>query len=289
MHGAYTHILLAENTVKNQLKDTAVTQAPLSVLAFGRIYDDKTSATPGVNRPNGRKDYQLLYIKRGTLRITVQNQQQDLTQNTLVLLRPGDPQIYKGVYNGNQVVDRLFIHFSGYNAAKLLEEYNIIESVIKFSEPLDAFEDTVNRMIISQRQRYKQHICDLLLEELFILISNAIDNTVIHSKARSFDALIEMMKNNCTKNLPIKAYADYIGFSENYFLRFFKKAMGLSPYKYILKLRMDQACKLLVYSEDSIKTIALRLGYNDQHHFSNVFRNYYKLTPTEYRNRQRQI
>lgn len=32
MHGGYTHILLAENTVKSQLRDTAVTQKPLSEL-----------------------------------------------------------------------------------------------------------------------------------------------------------------------------------------------------------------------------------------------------------------
>ena len=284
MHGGYTHILLAENTVKSQLRDTAVTQDPLSVLAFGRIYDDEINATPGANRPNGRKDYQLLYVKQGTLQITIDNKQQNLTQNTLILLRPGEPQLYKGLYKGKQVVDRLFVHFSGYHAAKLLEQYNITESIMQFSEPLDAFEDIINRMMISQRQRYKQRICDLLLEELFILISNALDNTIIHSKARSCDALVEMMKNNCTKNLPIKAYADYLGFNENYFLRFFKKAMGVSPYKYILRLRMDQACKLLIYSEDSIKSIALRLGYNNSHHFSNVFRSFYGLTPSEYRN-----
>ena len=81
MHGGYTHILLAENTVKNQLRDTAVTQDPLSVLAFGRIYDDEINATPGVNRPNGRKDYQLLYVEQGTLQITIDNKQRNLNQS----------------------------------------------------------------------------------------------------------------------------------------------------------------------------------------------------------------
>ena len=147
MHG-YTHILLAENTVKSQLRDTAVTQEPLSVLAFGRIYDDEINATPGVNRPNGRKDYQLLYVKQGTLQITIDNKQQNLTQNTLILLRPGEPQLYKGLYKGKQVVDRLFVHFSGYHAAKLLEQYNITESIMQFSEPLDAFEDIISKYTI---------------------------------------------------------------------------------------------------------------------------------------------
>ena len=63
----------------------------------------------------------------------------------------------------------------------------------------------------------------------------------------------------------------------------FKNKYGFTIYEYVLKLRMERAAELLAQPDIKISDIAERLGYADNHYFSKAFRNYYQLTPTEYR------
>ena len=99
----------------------------------------------------------------------------------------------------------------------------------------------------------------------------------------SFDALHRFMIESCHKNYPIKVYADFLHFSEVYFVRFFKKAMGIPPHQYLLKLRFQKACQMLVNSNASIKEIAIKSGFVNPHYFSKSFNARFKMTPTEYR------
>ena len=101
----------------------------------------------------------------------------------------------------------------------------------------------------------------------------------------SFQRLIQYMKENCTRNLPIKAYADFIGFSEVYFVRFFKKANKLTPHAYLIKLRLEKACNMLMYTNLPINQIATKVGYKTARYFSKAFFDYFNISPSEYRNK----
>ena len=92
------------------------------------------------------------------------------------------------------------------------------------------------------------------------------------------------MDKTCTENYPIGFYAEQVHFSEVYFIRFFKNAMGISPHKYLVNKKLEKSLPLLLYSKDSIKNISEKLGFSNQHYFSKVFTDRYKMSPSEYRN-----
>jgi two-component system, response regulator YesN len=52
---------------------------------------------------------------------------------------------------------------------------------------------------------------------------------------------------------------------------------------YLLKYRMELAAKLLQKSNDKIYEIAAQMGYLTPHYFIKLFKNYYGMTPQEYR------
>ena len=88
--------------------------------------------------------------------------------------------------------------------------------------------------------------------------------------------------NYCT-NIRISMFAEKYFFSQEYLNKLFKNKYGFTIYEYVLKLRMERAAELLAQPDIKISDIAERLGYADNHYFSKAFRNYYQLTPTEYR------
>ncbi len=71
------------------------------------------------------------------------------------------------------------------------------------------------------------------------------------------------------------------------FLRYWLKHFKISPLRYQTKLRIREACKLLVETRLPIKEIAVQLGFNDPLYFCRVFHKEKAVSPSEYRNRHR--
>ena len=76
------------------------------------------------------------------------------------------------------------------------------------------------------------------------------------------------------------------GLSKFHFHRLFKQGTGVSPAKYQLNARMNEARRLLRETKRSVVAIAMDLGFSSPSHFAQVFRRETRLTPSEYR-RQR--
>lgn len=72
-------------------------------------------------------------------------------------------------------------------------------------------------------------------------------------------------------------------FNTSYFIRIFKKQMGLSPHQYITQLKMERAKNLMENSNMSIARIAHSVGFDDAKHFSKAFKKYSNFTPSQYR------
>ena len=144
------------------------------------------------------------------------------------------------------------------------------------------FTDVINRMYVAKGSPFWQDICDCLLMELLIHIGTA--NKESHPNSR-FQLLMQYMKENCTKNLTVKDCADFIGFSEVYFVRFFKKARRMTPHAYLTKLKLEKACDMLIHTKLPVKEIASEVGYSTARYFSKAFYERYGMTPTEYKNK----
>ncbi|WP_137805123.1 AraC family transcriptional regulator [Pseudomonas sp. G(2018)] len=71
--------------------------------------------------------------------------------------------------------------------------------------------------------------------------------------------------------------------SEYHFSRMFKRATGLSPSQYFIRLRMVRARHLLLETRRSVIDVGLEVGYSSPSHFSQVFRREVGVTPSEFR------
>ena len=63
----------------------------------------------------------------------------------------------------------------------------------------------------------------------------------------------------------------------------FKKETGENLSDFIVKMKIEEAKKMLSYSEKSIVDIAFYLGFSSQSHFISTFKKYQGCTPKEYR------
>ena len=81
----------------------------------------------------------------------------------------------------------------------------------------------------------------------------------------------------------VETLADEIGLSRAQLHRKMKEMTGIATGKFIRDMRMKEAAHLLELGTINISQIAYRVGFNDQNHFSQVFKRYYGVSPKEYR------
>lgn len=96
------------------------------------------------------------------------------------------------------------------------------------------------------------------------------------------NAVVYIHKNYTKDNISINYLASLCGMSETYFRRIFKKSKGISPLKYINKLKISRAEELLVSKMYSVSEIALLSGFHDEAYFSREFKKATGVSPSQY-------
>ncbi|MBQ6569083.1 MAG: helix-turn-helix transcriptional regulator, partial [Clostridia bacterium] len=86
-----------------------------------------------------------------------------------------------------------------------------------------------------------------------------------------------------TEPISLDDTADALGYNKRYLARVFMENMGVSVNKYIESGKMELAKNILVYSEESIHSIAAAIGYEDAGYFMRVFKKNENMTCREYR------
>lgn len=93
----------------------------------------------------------------------------------------------------------------------------------------------------------------------------------------------DWMTEHLAEEFSLPRLAAQAGMSESHFNRSFKRATGLPPSQYHIRLRMDGARRLLRETERSVIEIGNEIGYSNPSHFARVFRKETGLSPSDYR------
>lgn len=100
---------------------------------------------------------------------------------------------------------------------------------------------------------------------------------------------INMMLNDFDKPYGIDTIACRLGISQYHFIRQFTKMTGISPGKYLSKIRIQKAVELLQNTDLPLNEIAEKIGYSNANYFIKVFRSYLGMPPGAFRLARRNI
>lgn len=96
---------------------------------------------------------------------------------------------------------------------------------------------------------------------------------------KMFSFVEEQFCNDCS----LEALAENIGYNYSYLSRYFKKIVGISFNAYVNHYRLSHACYLLENSDTPILQCAYESGYISLRSFNRNFKDYFKITPVQYR------
>jgi AraC-like DNA-binding protein len=90
-------------------------------------------------------------------------------------------------------------------------------------------------------------------------------------------------------NISIDELARVANASKYHFIRRFSQATGYTPHTYIAMFRLQRSAKLLAETDSSVSEIGRLCGFLSASHFSNAYKRYFLITPSEYRIKNRNI
>jgi len=90
------------------------------------------------------------------------------------------------------------------------------------------------------------------------------------------------------EDIKVTMFAEKYYLSREYLMKLFKLQYGCGIHEYVQSVRMEKAKELLQDSNLKIQDISEMLGYKDKNYFSKAFRNYFKMTPSEYRTHEKE-
>lgn len=100
-------------------------------------------------------------------------------------------------------------------------------------------------------------------------------------------AAVDYVQGNYHQRISVRALAVMADLSETQLDRRLKRIFSLSTQQFIIKTRLSAATQLLERGDSSIAEIAAECGFCDQAAFSNQFRRFVGLSPSEYRRMRR--
>lgn len=103
-------------------------------------------------------------------------------------------------------------------------------------------------------------------------------------KSYAVKKIRKYLEEHYAEKISLDRIAKNMYLSSVYISKIFKEETGETPINYLIKIRLEKAKELLAQSpEDSVKEIALKVGYDDAYHFSKLFKKYYGVSPLHYK------
>jgi transcriptional regulator GlxA family with amidase domain len=96
-------------------------------------------------------------------------------------------------------------------------------------------------------------------------------------------SVVEIVQNNFTFNLTLPEYANLACMSVATFKREFKRIFRDSPARWMTRKRLELAVGLLENTTLSIGEITFECGFENQTHFSRIFKQKFGVSPLKFR------
>lgn len=254
------------------------TEHPLVVNCTGAI---TISRRLDVFNRKGRADYYLMYLSEGKIRYFFDGGAVSAGAGDFVIFPPE----YRYKYSFSQGTDSsyYFVHFTGATVESLLSSlsFDRLPCVMHAGQ----LEDTVRRFsdlfdIYAVNDELRDISLGWAAEGILISLARAVRK---NSGKSPISHSLTYINSSYTDDISVATLAAMEGLSVSRYNAVFRATVGTSPMKYMIGLRMQHACTLLLGTDLGVAEVGRMVGYEDNHFFSKIFKAYMGASPREYR------
>jgi AraC-like DNA-binding protein len=276
------------------------------------IYRTQSAQKGIIVKHHWHEEIEIIHFIKGDFRLLVNMESYEIKEECIFFVNPGE---LHGIISESKsfneehaiVFQPGLLSFEAYDSAQmyllnplknnelsfprcLYPDHPAYASVLDcFTNVTDSFEreeglemqGEVGRTVISQLQIKSSLIKMLAVLYKFRLFSDSYRDT--DTRVELIKTSITFIRNHYREKIYIRDLASLVNMNEQYFCRFFKKALGRTPTEYIYDYRIRKAISLLETTDLPVMNICLDSGFFNLGNFLKIFRRYTGTTPLRYR------
>lgn len=215
---------------------------------------------------------ELIYHFSGKSTVHFNGKLLDVGENTIRFLPKGENKEY--VVEKEELGECIDVYFDT-NVPLLNEAFTI---KIRENTTIGNLFKKIFAVWVSKSEGYYFE-CISLLYKIFAELQKK--NYIPQNQYNLIKPAIEYVEENFLANkISVPFLADRCGISEAYLKKLFIKKFGMSPIKYIIRLKINHACDLLRSKQYSITQVSELCGYENVYYFSRQFKEYVGTSPS---------
>lgn len=237
--------------------------------------------------PNHFHEYFVIgLIEDGQRALSCKNKEYSLEKGNIVLFNPEDNHACAQI--GDCTLDYRGINISKSIMLDLTEEVTGKRELPGFSRNV-IYDDEIACYLRPLHEMVMSGTSNLGEEEtLLFLISALIQNysqpfeSCVPECPQEIEKACEFIRQHYNERIYLDQICHYTGLSKSTLLRAFTKSKGITPYRYLETVRINEAKSLLGQGVQPVEA-AMQTGFSDQSHFTNYFSSFIGLAPGVYR------
>lgn len=236
--------------------------------------------------PHLHEAIEVVYVTKGSVELGVGKELYHLSEGDFGIVFPNVIHHYQVFEEGENRGIYLFIEpslFPGFlenlrtycPKHPVIEKKNLQNDVVSAIKALTKLENDNSIM----GQAYAQMILAYTFSVMELVEKDAVgeDNLIYNA--------VSYIAKNFRESISLDTMALELGVSKYVLSRMFSKTFHCNFCRYVNKTRLNYAVSYLENSDVSITELCLDCGFDSQRTFNRVFKEEYKMTPREYRNR----
>ena len=244
----------------------------------------KTNNRFCVNRPDGYGSGIgiLLFTLSGQGEITLDQKKYIATSGSIVVIPPNCSHAYSSVIDGEW--EFYFICYAGEHAIHCTND------IVKNNDYLFQFDEKLIQVLFEDYIENKSKGIERELEDsawlehfFQLLLKKSVFMSYNESESRIVQDMLVFIERATDSDFSLDVLSKQYHYSKEHLIRVFQKAMGISPYKYWVLLKLNRSCYELEKNEHSIAEIARACGYKHVGSYSVEFKKRFHMSPQDYR------
>lgn len=238
-------------------------------------------------------EYEINHISSGQAIMIIEEEERVIPQGRCIVIPPYKKHSFRiEAKSGCKITQLEMSMETGENRSLLLDEKEQLDFyILKDCEDMIPLIERIARLHRKEENEYFSVIQKLSIVELMVTLQyhmQEMDKRYSRKIVNKMQEILAYIREHYQEEMNLEEIAERGGISSRYLRKYFSEVVGISCVRYITKLRIEKAKKLLWETNKNIITIAGEVGYENSQYFSRVFKKEEGVTPKEYRMKWRE-